>query len=200
MKGRIFVISGPSGAGKSTLIKGVRKDLKNLRYSVSHTTRSPRAKEKDGIDYYFVDKQKFQDMINKDAFIEWAQVYDDFYGTSYQSIEDGLNEGFDIILDVDIQGAENIRAKTKECILIFILPPSRETLEKRLRARATDNEDTIEKRIKKVTDELRNCKWYDYMIVNDDLEKAIKELESIILADRCSNKRMLPDVETRLGI
>ncbi|MBN2418321.1 MAG: guanylate kinase [Deltaproteobacteria bacterium] len=200
MKGRIFVISGPSGAGKSTLIKAVRNSVDNIGYSVSHTTRGPRSGEQHGVDYFFVDKPCFNEMINNNAFVEWALVYDDYYGTSYGTLEEKLNAGMDLILDIDIQGARNIRKKIDDCLLIFILPPSRETLEKRLRSRATDNAHVIEKRISQATDELINCKWYDYLIINDDLEKAVKDLESIILADRCSNKRILPDVEIRLGI
>ncbi len=200
MKGRILVISGPSGVGKSTLIKAVRDRVENIGYSVSHTTRSPRPKESDGIDYYFVDKSAFKEMIGKDSFVEWAQVYDDFYGTSYGSIDEKINAGQDVILDIDIQGAKNIKEKVENSIFIFILPPSKEILENRLRGRATDNPDAIEKRIKTATEELSNSKWYDYLIVNDDLDKAIKDLESVIIADRCKNDRILPDIETRLDI
>lgn len=200
MKGKIFVISGPSGAGKSTLIKGLRQRIDNTGYSISHTTRSPRSGEKDGVDYFFVDKDSFKEMIDNNAFVEWAQVYDDFYGTSYGTLEERLNSGLDIILDIDIQGAKNIKEKINDCLLIFILPPSREILEKRLRDRATDNADAIEKRINVATDELKNCGWYDYLIINDELEKATKELESIVLADRCSNKRIMPEVKVRLDI
>jgi guanylate kinase len=152
------------------------------------------------VDYFFIKKSAFKDMIDNDAFVEWAQVYDDFYGTSYQSITDQLTAGYDVILDIDIQGAGNIKDKIKDCTLIFILPPSREVLEKRLRTRATDNADTIEKRIRQASNELANCSWYDYLIINDDLEKAVKELESIILADRCSNKRILPEARIRFDI
>ena len=200
MTGSIFVISGPSGAGKSTLIKTVMERVDNMAYSISHTTRTPRSGELHGVDYFFVDKPGFKKMIDNNSFIEWALVYDDYYGTSYGTLEEKLEAGLDIILDIDIQGAKNIKNKTDDCRLIFILPPSREILEKRLRSRATDNTDAIEKRISEATNELINCKWYDYLVINDDLEKAAKELESIILADRCSNKRMLPDVEKRLGI
>ena len=200
MTGSIFVISGPSGAGKSTLIKTVMENVDNMAYSISHTTRTPRSGERHGVDYFFVDKPGFKKMIDNNSFIEWALVYDDYYGTSYGTLEEKLEAGLDIILDIDIQGAKNIKNKTDDCQLIFILPPSREILEKRLRSRATDNTDAIEKRISEATNELINCKWYDYLVINDDLEKAAKELESIILADRCSNKRMLPDVEKRLGI
>ena len=200
MKGKIFVISGPSGVGKSTLIKGVRERVDNMGYSISHTTRSPRSGEQNGVEYFFVEKPAFREMIDKNAFVEWALVYDDYYGTSYGTLEEKLNSGLDIILDIDIQGAKNIKEKISDCMLIFILPPSRKILEERLRSRATDNADAIEKRIGEATKELTNCRWYDYLIINDDLEKATKELESIILADRCSNNRILPEVETRLGI
>ena len=200
MKGRIFVISGPSGAGKSTLIKAVRERVDNIGYSISHTTRNPRSGEQHGVDYFFTDKPGFKKMIDNNAFVEWALVYDDYYGTSYGSLEEKLDAGLDMILDIDMQGAKNIKKKIDDCRLIFILPPSKEILEKRLRSRATDSAYVIKKRIGQVTNELINCKWYDYLIINDDLEKATKELESIILADRCSNKRILPEVEKKLGI
>jgi guanylate kinase len=200
MKGRIFVLSGPSCSGKSTLIKNVRKRFDNLSYSISHTTRNPRSNEKDGSDYFFIDEAAFKSMIEKDAFLEWARVYDDYYGTSCGSVEEKLNEGFDIILDIDNQGAKNIKEKINECLLIYILPPSREILEKRLTKRATDSPDVIEKRIKQVNKELLNCKWYDYIIINDDLEKATGELEAVIIADRCSSERTLTDIEIKFDI
>lgn len=200
MKGRIFVISGPSGAGKSTLIKGVRKRVGNMDYSISHTTRSPRSGEKNGVDYFFVDKPSFKEMIANNTFVEWAQVYDDYYGTSYGILKEKLNAGLDIILDIDIQGAKNIKEKIEGSLLIFILPPSKEILEERLRDRATDDADAIEKRIGLATSELASCRWYDYLIINDDLEKATRSLEAVILADRCSNNRIMPELEIRLGI
>jgi guanylate kinase len=200
MRGRIFVISGPSGAGKSTLIRGVRERIVDIGYSVSHTTRRPRAGENDGKDYFFVDKEKFREMINHNAFVEWAQVYDDYYGTSYGTLTDKLEAGQDIILDIDIQGAKNIKDKITDCILIFILPPSREILERRLRERATDSAEALTKRIALAAKELTNCRWYDYLIINDDLERATKALESVILADRSSNYRILSDVEKKLAI
>ncbi|NLA76083.1 MAG: guanylate kinase [Deltaproteobacteria bacterium] len=200
MKGRVFVISGPSGAGKSTLIKGVRERITDIGYSVSHTTRRPRDGEIEGRDYFFIDKEEFREMINSNAFVEWARVYDDFYGTSYGALTDKLNAGQDVILDIDIQGAKNIKEKITDCMLIFILPPSREVLEQRLRERATDSTDALVKRIALAAKELKNCCWYDYLIINDDLEKATKALEAVILADRCSKTRILSDVETRLSL
>jgi guanylate kinase len=200
MKGRMFVISGPSGSGKSTLIREVRKRMNKLIYSISHTTRSPRSNEEDGVDYYFIDKSTFVDMIEKDDFLEWASVYDDYYGTSRRAVEEKLNEGLDIILDIDNQGAKNIRENISDCRLIYILPPSVEILEKRLRDRATDKPDVIEKRIKQVNNELSNCEWYDYLVTNDNLEKAAFEIEAIIAADGCSRERTLPDIEMRFDL
>lgn len=200
MKGRVFVLSGPSGSGKSTLIRGVRKRIDNLVYSISHTTRSPRLKEKEGVDYFFVDKTTFEDMIDKDAFLEWAHVYDDYYGTSRGTVEEKLKAGLDIILDIDNQGAKNIKEKISDCRLVYILPPSIEILEKRLQKRAADNPSVIEKRIKQANNELSNCTWYDYLIINDDLDKATDELEAVIIADRCSRERALPDIELKFEI
>lgn len=200
MKGRVIVLSGPSGAGKSTLIKGVRERVDNLSYSTSHTTRKPRSAEKEGADYFFTDKAAFQEMINRNEFVEWARVYDDFYGTSYQAIDDKISAGEDIILDIDVQGAKNIKEQLDNCLLIFILPPSMEILEKRLRGRATDSGDAIENRIRQANSELSNCTWYDYLIVNSDLEKAIGELESVITADRCRTDRRLSGIKTIFSI
>ncbi|MFC1839967.1 guanylate kinase [Thermodesulfobacteriota bacterium] len=200
MKGRVFVLSGPSGSGKSTLIRDVRKRIDNLVYSISYTTRGPRLNEKEGVDYFFIDNTTFVDMIEKDAFLEWARVYGDYYGTSRGSAEEKLNAGSDMILDIDNQGAKSIKENINDCRLIYILPPSIEILEKRLRKRATDNSAVIEKRIKQVNNELSNCEWYDYLIINDDLEKAAGELEAIIIADRCSRERALPDIEIKFKI
>lgn len=200
MKGRVFVLSGPSGSGKSTLISEAKKRVDNLAYSISHTTRSPRLNEKEGVDYFFVDTATFEEMIEKDAFLEWAHVYDDYYGTSRKSVEEKLKTGFDIILDIDNQGAKIIKEKISDCRLVYILPPSIETLEKRLLNRATDNHSVIEKRIKQAGNELSNCSWYDYLIINDDLEKASNELEAVIVADRCSRERILADIEMKFDI
>ena len=195
MNGQLYVFSGPSGAGKSTVIKELKKRIGDLEYSVSHTSRLPRKNEKNGIDYHFVDKKNFKRMIDKGEFVEWAKVYKDYYGTSRSSLNDRLSQSMDIILDVDSQGAKNIRESFNNILLIYILPPSLETLEKRLRSRAMDDDSVIKLRIKQARKELEECRWYDYMIINEDLEKAVHEAESIIIAHRCSKSRVFPKIK-----
>ena len=194
MNGQLYVFSGPSGAGKSTLIRKLRERVKDLGYSISHTSRAPRGNEVDGVDYHFVDRDTFTRMIGEDSFVEWATVYGDLYGTSVSGLRDQIDRGIDVVLDVDYQGAESIKAHFKESVLIYILPPSLKILERRLRDRATDEDDVIEARLKKALDEMHNCGLYDYLIVNDDLEEAIRAAESIINADRCSKARVLQRV------
>lgn len=200
MNGKIYVFSGPSGVGKSTLIHKLMDSIKDLGYSVSHTSRAPRKNEVDGVDYHFVDRKTFSGMIEADAFVEWATVYNDLYGTSFSGLQDQINKGIDVILDVDNQGAENIKSRFPEGILIYILPPSLDVLEKRLRARGTDDDHIIDARIKQALDELRNCDFYDYLIINDELEKAFSEAKAIILSDRCKKSRILPKVKEMFGL
>ena len=199
MAGQPYIISGPSGVGKSTLIRKLRDRCPDLAYSVSHTTRPPRADEINGINYHFVDQDTFKKMIQKKAFVEWAKVYDAFYGTSLSSLHEQLDQGLDVILDIDNQGAENIRDYFKESILIYILPPSLKLLKKRLKNRAMDDKATIDARFKTATNELQNCKWYDYIILNDDLETATDALKSIIISHRCRTDRMLPKIKGIIG-
>lgn len=198
--GRIYVFSGPSGVGKSTIIRKLRERVKGLGYSVSHTSRRPRDNELDGVDYYFVDRDTFIRMLKEKAFVEWALVYDEYKGTSFSSLHAQMDRGRDVILDVDGQGAGNIKRQFKESVLIYILPPSLEVIEERLRARAADDDREIETRIKQVREELRDCVWYDYLIINNDLEQALKEAESIILADRRRNDRVLSEIKDMFGI
>ena len=197
MSGRIYVFSGPSGVGKSTIIKLTRKDITDIGYSVSHTSRSPREKENDGIEYNFVKKETFEQMIENGDFVEWAQVYQDLYGTSFSSLNDQTDQGLDVILDLDSQGAGNIRDHYKDSTLIYILPPSLEVLEKRLRDRAADDDGAIEKRFKKASEELKNCEWYDYIIINDDLHQAVEKTCSIIRSNRLRTSRVLSLVKNR---
>jgi guanylate kinase len=200
MRGRIYVFSGPSGVGKSTIIRELRKRVKDLGYSVSQTSRRPRSMEADGVDYHFVDKGTFSRMIEEDAFVEWAKVYADLYGTSYSSLDNQISQGLDVLLDIDSQGAKNIKGRFEDSTLIYILPPSLEILEKRLRDRAADSDETIDVRIKKALDEIRDCAWYDYIIINEVLDKAVGDAESIIVSDRCRNSRAFPKVKEVFGI
>jgi len=194
MSGQLYILSGPSGAGKSTIIRLIIERVKDLGYSVSHTSRAPRSDEVNGVDYHFVDKESFTRMIKENAFVEWANVYQDLYGTSLSELNNLMDKNLDVILDLDSQGAKNVKEHFKESVLIYILPPSIEALEKRLRERAMDNEDVIDSRTKKVYNEIKECVWYDYIIVNDDIENAIGKAESIIISDRCRNARMLSKI------
>ena len=197
MKGQLFVISAPSGAGKSTIVNALRQRHQDLAYSVSHTTRLPRKGEMDGKDYHFVSRADFERMIEEGRFVEWAEVYGNLYGTSFLALEEKLSSGSDILLDVDTQGGENIRNRFQNSVLIFLLPPSMEVLQDRLRKRATDSEEVINRRMQEAVSDIRNCSWYDYLIINDDLETAIRESASVILSARCRVERRLPDVRRR---
>jgi guanylate kinase len=189
MPGQLFVISGPSGAGKSSIVKTLLSRTEGLVYSISHTSRRPRGSEQNGIEYHFVDADTFNRMIEAGAFVEWAKVYDDFYGTSFSGLEGQTASGLDVLLDVDSQGARNIRKHFEDSVLIYVLPPSLEILEKRLEGRGTDDEGVIKARMEKALDDMDNCLWYDYIIINDELEKAITEAKSIIISERCRTAR-----------
>ncbi len=188
-KGIIFVISAPSGAGKTTICEHLLKNLNNLKMSISHTTRKPRTGEKNGVNYYFINKAKFKEMIEKGDFIEWAEVYGNLYGTSKKMINDLLNSGNDILLDIDIQGAKNIKKIYKKSVLIFILPPSIEELKRRLQNR-NEEPEIIQKRLNKVADEINEYKFYDYLVINDDFEEALKKVMCIIQSERLKIKRV----------
>jgi guanylate kinase len=195
MNSQLYVISGPSGVGKSTIITQIIKGVKDLGYSISHTSRSPRGKEEDGVHYHFVERKEFRRMIESNAFVEWAAVYDDYYGTSYASLKDRMDQGLDVVMDLDILGAENVKNHFKDAILIFVLPPSLEELEKRLKERATDDKIVIEERLKKVNAELKACVNYDYIVFNEDLKTTVLEVESIITSVRCLTSKQLPLAE-----
>jgi guanylate kinase len=195
MPGGIYVISGPSGVGKSALIRRLREMLPDLGYSVSHTTRKPRGEEADGVHYHFVDEKTFKRMIDEEAFVEWAEVYKDLYGTSFSSLRSQAAQGVDVVLDVEVQGARNLREHFEESVLIYVLPPSMGVLERRLRERGTDDEEAIRKRIEKATEEIRNCVWYDYLIFNADLEEAVEEAKSVVVSQRCRRSRQLPKAQ-----
>lgn len=187
----LFVFSAPSGAGKTTIVDRLKKSMSGLGYSISHTSRSPRENEMDGLHYHFVDKDAFGAMIEDGAFVEWADVYGNLYGTSFAAIDAQVSKGLDVILDVDPQGARNIRDRYKDSVLIFILPPNLDVLLKRLMARGTEGEEVLQFRFKKAVDEIANCVWYDYIIINDDLDKAIAQAQSIIVSERCRTSHQL---------
>ncbi len=200
MSGQLFVISAPSGTGKSTVAMAVRQRVPGLGYSISHTTRKPRGDERDGVDYHFVDDETFTKMIDEGAFVEWAKVYDNFYGTSSSGLKDLTASGLDVLMDVDIQGGRNIKNRFPDSVLIFLLPPSLEELERRLRKRGTDKEPVIKARMESAADDIKNCVWYDYIIVNDKLETAIDEAQSIIVSERCLTERQLPGIRKLFDI
>lgn len=189
-KGLLVVISGPSGAGKGTLCKEVLLRNDDIKMSVSCTTRSPRDGEVEGENYYFVTKEKFQEMINDNAFLEYAQVYDNFYGTPYAGIEKKLEEGKDVILEIDIQGALKVKERYPEGLFIFILPPSMEELKNRIRKRGSETEESFLKRFKSAFKEINYASKYNYAVINDEVDDAVKKLECIIVAEKCRIDRI----------
>lgn len=181
---KLFVISGSSGVGKGTVLKGFLEKNPNFMLSISCTTRAPRKGEVDGVNYFFLTKEEFQNCIDNDKFLEWAEFAGNRYGTKKKYIQQCLEEGKDIILEIDTQGALQVKKQMPEAVLIFICPPSLETLENRLRGRHTEDEATIQKRLQEVKIELERAENFDYKVVNDDLENAIAELEKIIIGEQ----------------
>lgn len=186
--GILFVVSAPSGAGKTTLCKGITESLENLTHSISYTTRKPRPGETDGRDYYFVTADRFRDMVQAGDFAEYAEVHANLYGTSKRVLADMIREGVDVILDIDTQGARQIKSHFTTAVFVFIMPPSMAILEERLRNRKSDREDEIRKRMRRAVDEIRDYGLYDYIVVNRDFERALSELRSIVVAERCRTK------------
>ena len=178
-RGRIFVVSAPSGAGKSTLCAKMLKRFSHLSYSISHTTRAPRTGEKDGVEYYFITTDAFKERIDNDQWVEWAKVHENYYGTSKEVIEKGVAEGKHLLLDIDVQGARQVKAIFPEAITLFIMPPSLGVLEERLKRRGTDADAVIEKRIANAEGEMAQKDFYQHVIVNDDLAQAEKEMTDL---------------------
>jgi len=193
----LFVVSGPSGCGKSTVIHHVLRDLRNVRFSISHTTRAKRPSERDGRDYFFVTKREFERMIAQKRFVEWAVVHGQHYGTSKKEIaQKGRSD--DLVLDIDVQGARQIMSRLKNAVFIFILPPLFEELKRRLRERGEDKPAVIERRLKNAKKEIRHYALFDYVVVNNKLDRAVLELESIILSSRCRLDIRKPEIKTIL--
>lgn len=187
--GKLYIISAPSGAGKTSLVKQLLADSEQLAVSISHTTRAMRAGEADGVDYFFVPVDQFKAMIEQQAFLEHAQVFDNFYGTAQQSVEANLAQGLDVILEIDWQGAQQIRTMLPESVSIFILPPSIAVLRQRLQNRGQDDETVIDRRMRDAVTEMSHYPEFDYLIVNDDFAVALNQLKSIITANRLSQNR-----------
>ena len=184
-RGLVLVVSAPSGAGKTTLCRKLLETDPQISFSVSHTTRPPRPGETHGKDYFFVDRETFEEMIREGAFLEWAKVYQHYYGTARDQVEKALAQGRDILLDIDVQGAFQVRERLgRDAVLVFILPPSLEELERRLRRRGTEDEETIKKRLSFARGEIARAREFDYLILNDELDKAFKGLLSVLKAER----------------
>ena len=179
-RGGLIVISAPSGAGKTTLVRKALDSRENLEFSVSCTTRPPRAREKDGVDYCFVTKNKFQDMISRNEFLEYAQVFDHWYGTSRASVEALRARGKTVLLEIDWQGAAQIREREPSAVSVFILPPSRGELERRLRGRGTDTKENIGRRLRDALTDMSQWKNFDYALINKDIDTAVAEFKSIL--------------------
>ena len=186
--GTLYTISAPSGAGKTSLLKSLVKSMDNIELSVSHTTRPARKGEKEGIDYYFIDQEKFAEMLEKTLFLEHAQVFDNYYGTSQREVFEKLAKGVDVILEIDWQGAQQVRKMHADSVGIFILPPSLETLERRLRKRGKDSDEVIRRRMQKAENEMSHYIEFDYLVINDDFSKALKNLQTIFYSQRLSHR------------
>ena len=197
-KGILFVVSGASGTGKSTLCRALLKNFPSLRFSVSHTTRPRRPGEREGRDYYFVSPAKFQQMIKRGDFVEWAKIYGKWYGTSRRMLHKARLEGRDVILDIDVQGVRQLRRQKIPGVFVFILPPSLKELKRRLKNRETEEKVALGQRLKKARYEISQAHGYDYWIINEDVKKAQEKLEAIFLAEHCRREKMTGAIEKLL--
>lgn len=181
----LFVISAPSGTGKTTIRREIERRCPSIRYSVSCTTRKPRTGEKDGVDYFFISREEFESRIAGGNFLEWASVFGNYYGTDRSYVEKLLGEGYDVILDIDVRGATQVRARMRDVVTIFVLPPSMNVLKDRLAGRGTESEEALNRRLEEAKREILLAPWYDYVVVNDVLEEAVENILSIIRATKC---------------
>lgn len=184
-EGILLVISGPSGAGKGTVCRALLELEPDISYSVSVTSRPPRPGEKEGVHYFFVSREKFEKMVSEGQMLEWAEVYGNYYGTPREPVLESLKSGRDILLEIDVQGALQVKEKFPAAVLVFILPPSMRDLEMRLKHRATDAEEEISKRLRWAEQEIRKISLYDYLVVNDTVERAVSKVRCILTAERC---------------
>jgi guanylate kinase len=201
MRANVYIVSAPSGSGKTTLLRSLLRTFSDLKFSVSHTTRQPRDGEQDGADYFFVDRPVFTGMIERGEFLEWAEYQGQLYGTARSWVEKNLAAGCDVILDIDVQGAHQVRTKIPSALTIFVLPPSYAELERRLRARsrpsgaASESEESILRRLEIAKKEILVYRDYDYIVVNDVLDNSIRLLESIVLSGRATPERQEARIE-----
>jgi guanylate kinase len=196
VRGKLFVIAAPSGAGKTTLVRALMERVPSLRFSISYTTRKPRPNEQHGRDYFFVDHAEFERMATAGEFLEHARVFDNYYGTSKPQVESMLTDGDNVLLEIDWQGAQQIRRALPECQSIFILPPSREALEQRLRGRKTDGDEVIARRLRDSIADMSHWSEFDYVVVNDDFARATAELQSIVAGQGESLRRDRSELQT----
>ncbi|MDD2581044.1 MAG: guanylate kinase [Desulfuromonadaceae bacterium] len=193
-EGLILILSAPSGAGKTSLCRELFKTFPDMKESISYTTREPRAGEVDGEAYHFITKEIFEHMVEEDAFAEWAEVHGNKYGTALSTLEEARKNGIDLVLDIDCQGAQRLKEQFEGGVYVFIMPPSMEELRRRLEHRSSDAQEVIERRIARAADEIREARWYDYIIFNDDFTVACQELSAIVIAQRLKTFRMMAKV------
>lgn len=194
-QGLFIVVSAPSGAGKSSICQGLMRAFPDIKFSVSYTSRSPRPNEIDGKDYYFISRDDFRKRIKKGEFIEWVENYGQLYGSSRKAMEEFIRDGNDLLLDIEPRGARKVKREFKGGIYVFVLPPSRSDLLKRLEKRGHESENAIRKRYKQAESELQEISWYDYVIFNQDLDKAINQLIAIYTAEKCKRKRLTKEIK-----
>jgi guanylate kinase len=190
----VFIISAPSGSGKSTLVHRLLENDSNLIFSISYTTRPPRPTETSGVDYKFISRQDFEACRDRGEFLEYAEVFGNYYGTHRETFETAVHQGKDLVLDIDVQGARQLKVAIPEAISIFVLPPSREILEQRLRSRSQDSEEVIQRRLRGAAEEVRNYSQYDYVLINREIEEASARLMFIVEAERLRKARMEEEV------
>jgi guanylate kinase len=195
MRANVYIVSAPSGSGKTTLLQSLLRTFKDLKFSVSHTTRQPRQGEQNGVDYFFTERPVFQEMAGRGEFLEWAQYYGQLYGTSRMFVEEHVNFGRDVILDIDVNGARQVKEKIKDSISVFIMPPSFAELDRRLRSRRQESDEAIQQRLEIARSEIAYCRDYDYIVINDVLEDSIKVLEAIVRAGRARPWRQQARIE-----
>ena len=196
-KGKTFIISGPSGVGKSTVLSALLEKRPNVYFSVSATTRDPRPGELDGIHYHFMDVDSFRKWIAMDQFLEYAEYVGNFYGTPKRFVDEAMNQGKNVILDIEVQGAIQVTSKRPDTVRIFIAPPSWAELERRLTERGTDSKDKIQKRLLRAKVEFQTAHTYDYFVINDTVENAVKELDAIMTAEHCKPKERMEIINGR---